>query len=918
VGWGLSRAVETVAIDKFLDAITDAAAGLVIEGEAGIGKTTLWLSATEQARAGGFRVLSARPGPQEVSLTYGALADLVADVEPSALGDLPEAQRKALEPILLGGEPYAGANERLFGAAFVSLLERLAHLSPVVVAVDDAQWLDTSSEAVLAFAARRVTGRVGILATVRSGAEYSHAASWVELTHAHKVDRVGVTPLSLGAVHALVAARLGRSLPRPTMTRIHALSRGNPLYALELARMMAGDPHGPNDRLPASLATLVQSRIERMDQPVQDALLAAAAAAVPTVEKIAAACGADTDFVVDLLEEAEAAGVVDIVGNRIEFTHPLLATGVYADARPARRRAVHRKLAIIVEEPELKARHMALAATTGDTATLEALDAAAVITRTKGAPAAAAELMDLAIGLGGDTPIRRIQSADNHFRAGNVIKARTVLEPAVGLLESGVLRAIALMLLAGLCIYTDGFIQAAEYLQDALKHAGDHPRLTVQTLLMLSFAQINADRLDEALHNAQRAATEAEPLDVPSLTSQVLSMLTMLKAVRGDGIDEAGMQRAQELEDPSVEVPIVFRASANNAQLLAWKGDLDAAHALMSEVRRSCEECGAEDQLLVVAVHSVLIELWRGNLADAAVLAQDASERAEQVGGDNSLLIAMTVQTAAAAYQGRERDARDYGRRALEAAARCGSDRVGLWPTMMLGFLEVSLGRYEDALDTLKPLVTWFREDPRCTEIAHATFIPDAVEAMVALGCIDEAEPLTAAMEQNGAHFDRPWMLAVGARCRAMILAARGDVAAATESAQRAMTEHGRLPMPFERARTQLLLGQLQRRSRQREAASATFREAQRAFEKIGAAPWAARANAERERAKSAWSRDLALSPSEQRIAESAASGMTNKQIAAALFITEKTVEANMTRIYRKLGIRARAELGWHLKRGNG
>jgi len=909
----LSRAVESAAIDRFFDALTRGAAGLVIEGEAGIGKTVLWTSALEQARSRGFRVLSARPGPQEVSLTYAVLSDLLAGVESTALTGLPEPQRKALEPILLGGEPYPHGNERLFGAAVVSLLERLADSAPVVVAVDDVQWLDTSSRTALAFATRRMTGRIGILATVRSDAEYADAASWLELTNADAVDRVRVSALSLGAVHALVSARLGRALPRPTMTRIHTMSGGNPLYAMELARMMAADPDRSHERWPASLSQLVRTRIGHMDRRLQDALLAAAAAAVPTVERVAAACEVDAGSVVELLEEAESAGVVGIVGNQIEFTHPLLANGVYADAQPARRRAMHRKLAAVVDEPELKARHMALAATSGDSATLEALDAAAVITRAKGAPAAAAELVDLAMALGGDTAPRRIQAADNHFRAGNVIKARTVLEPTISVVDPGVLRAIALILLAGLCIYTDGFIQAAEYLERALDDTRDHPSLTVQALLMLSFAQLNAGQRDDALRNARRAAKEAEPLDIPSLTSQVLSMLVMLKCVSGDGIDEAAMQRAQELEDPSIGVPIVFRASANNAQLLAWKGDLDAAHALMTDVRRQSEECGAEDELLVVAVHSVLIELWRGQLAQAAVLAQDAAERAEQVGGDNSLLIAMTVQTAAAAYQGRERDARDYGRRALEAAARCGSDRVGLWPRMMLGFLEVSLGRYAEALDTLAPLLSWFCAEPACTEIIHATFIPDAVEAMVALGRLDQAEPLVAALEENGARLDRPWMLAVGARCRAMIFAARGDVAAATESAHRAMTEHDRLAMPFERARTQLLLGQLQRRSRQKDVASTTFDEATHTFETVGATLWAARARAELERTKVAWSRDLALTPSEQRVAESAAAGMTNRQIAAALFVSEKTVEANITRIYRKLDVRSRAGLARYL-----
>jgi DNA-binding CsgD family transcriptional regulator len=196
------------------------------------------------------------------------------------------------------------------------------------------------------------------------------------------------------------------------------------------------------------------------------------------------------------------------------------------------------------------------------------------------------------------------------------------------------------------------------------------------------------------------------------------------------------------------------------------------------------------------------------------------------------------------------------------------------------------------------------------TEIMAASFVPDAVEAMVSLGRSDEAVPLIEALESNGRRLDRPWMLAVGARCRSMWLAAKGDVEAAAAKAHEAMAEHDRLPMPFERARTQLLLGQLQRRQRQKERARATLREALQSFERIGAPLWAGRAKAELARAEVVPTHDLSLTPSERRVAELAASGMTNKDVATALFISPKTVEANLVRIYRKLGIKTRAELG--------
>lgn len=254
-------------------------------------------------------------------------------------------------------------------------------------------------------------------------------------------------------------------------------------------------------------------------------------------------------------------------------------------------------------------------------------------------------------------------------------------------------------------------------------------------------------------------------------------------------------------------------------------------------------------------------------------------------------------------------DARRDLRDSIVAAQRCGSMRLAEWPATLRGFVEVSCGDYQAAVNALAPLLPLTQIFPEATEIISASFIPDAAEALIGLGRFDEAEPLVAALERNGTRLDRAWMLAVGARCRAMLLAGRGDLAAATATAERAMTEHERLPMAFERARTQLLLGQLQRRQRHRDAAAATLREALQTFEELGTTLWADRVRAELARGMSGRRRAEGLTPSEQRVADLAVSGMTNRDIAAALFISPKTVEVNLSRIYRKLGIRSRMEL---------
>jgi DNA-binding NarL/FixJ family response regulator len=493
-----------------------------------------------------------------------------------------------------------------------------------------------------------------------------------------------------------------------------------------------------------------------------------------------------------------------------------------------------------------------------------------------------------------------------------------MLENTVDTLTQSPLRAEALCVLAGVRLFDDSFVEAASLAKRALAEAAGELALRVQTLVTLSLALLNTGRFKAALRSAEEAVTDAGQLDDPRLLSQALGMRTMLQFMAGDGLDEPSLRRALELEDRDADIPVACRPSMYYAQILGWTGQLEDAHREILAVRQRCVERGEESELTYAGVHHFQIEIWRGSFTDAALVADDAMERALQLGGDFPLAAALTLRAVVAAYAGREDDARRDAGAALDPSLRCGSNLLVAWQITAVGFLEVSLGNHGKALATLEPLMAMLDVAPDATEIITASFIPDAVEALISMGRLDEAEPLVDRLERNGRTLDRAWMLAVGARCRGMVLAARGDVDAATAAVHLAIDEHQRLPMPFERARSRLLLGQLQRRQRRRGVAADTLRDTLRVFEDLDTPLWADRVRAELARATLDLSRTAELTPSEQRVAELVASGMTNRDAAVALFISPKTVEANLSRIYRKLDIHSRAELTRHIEQTRG
>ena len=504
-----SHSVESRAVADFVASAGVEPSGLLIEGEAGIGKTTLWLAGVDQARERGFRVLTARAGQAESVMAYAAVADLLSDVDSAVFDRLPELQRLAIDRVLLRAEGEGPeTNQRVTAAAFLSIIGKLSAEQPVVVAIDDLQWLDSSSQAVVAFAVKRFNGRVGLLVTERTGPSSGHGPSWRAAGRSSRPPPDSSQPVEPGR-----SANGYLPTARPKIAAAdHDPHRRN-LGRQSVLRVGTGACHGwrtsgrPQPpwhagRTCADTHRACQSRGTRHAADGGMRGRSDRRRARPRHNETA-------NRVVEVLEEPEANGIVAIDGNRVRFTHPLLARGVYTQAAPARRRRSHRALADVVTQPELRARHLALATSSPEPGTLEALDAAAKAARARGAPAAAAELLDLAIKLGGDTPARRMKAAEHHIRAGDTRRALEVLDPAIKQLPPGPKRAGARLVRAAILINTEGNGPAADVLKLALDDAKDNPLILVPVRLMLSFALTHLGRYDEALHHAAQARTES-------------------------------------------------------------------------------------------------------------------------------------------------------------------------------------------------------------------------------------------------------------------------------------------------------------------------------------------------------------------------------------------------------------------------
>src|SRR4051794_22912899 len=432
----VGRDEELTAVERLIDALEDGPAALLLEGEAGIGKTTVWNAGIEAARASGLVVLVCRGSGAEARLGYAALTDLLADVDAEPIAGLPAPQRRALSAALLRAGPAGGPppDPRAVATGFLTLLEGLAAAGrPLLLAIDELQWLDRSSAAALRFAVRRLRGPVGVLTARRTPPEPAPSDE-LRLRDPELLQTLRLGPLPDAQLHRLLRERGGRTIPPPTLRRIDRVSAGNPFVALEIARALGSDGQEGKDAFPESLRELVAARLAGLEPDVLEALLLAAALTRPRVGAIQRALGRGE--AAELLGRAEAAEIVAMTGAEVAFTHPVLAGGVYAGATGPQRRAAHRRLAAVVEGTEERARHLALAATDADPKVIATLDEAAAEARARGAPADAAELLGLAFNLGAEEPPRLITAAESHLAAGDLREAEALAGAAVNALAA--------------------------------------------------------------------------------------------------------------------------------------------------------------------------------------------------------------------------------------------------------------------------------------------------------------------------------------------------------------------------------------------------------------------------------------------------------------------------------------------------
>jgi DNA-binding CsgD family transcriptional regulator len=924
----IGRARELAAIERALDDVDDGLAGLLLEGDAGIGKTTLFEAAVAAAIERSWHVLASRPTPGDAGLSFTGLIDLFDGIDEAVLAQLPTPQRHALEVALLRREGDKAAEPGAVSVAAVRAVRALARFRPALIAIDDLQWLDLPTLRTLEFAVRRLRSEPVVLllsqrpepSTVRAprAAPPLTTRPMESLTTAlgsRAVTRLRVGPMSIQAIYELLHARLGLTLAHPALVRVHEASDGNPLFALELARaliesagrVVPGQPLPVPDRL----NDLLRQRLERLPARTRRVLLGIAAMATPDIDELRRAFALPPGPGLPAeLERAERAGLIEIRSTAVRFSHPLLASVVYATATPGEQRRLHRRLAEATDDPEAEARHLALSTLEPDETVAAVLDRASATARARGATDIAAQFAETAFAL---TPIgnggahrRALAAGLLALAAGDQARGRELFERALEAAAPGEERAEALLRLAEVADPLPAGIQLCDRaLAESDLERSLESRLHRARAGLLYFV----GNVGEAREHAEIGVRLAEAAGDTRALAMATAELGHWTFCGGGGVQRDPFDRAVDL-DPS---PGPFGPRSHLAKVLMDAGELAEARPMLERLVVEATALGDLRAAATHELHLAELEVWAGNWSAALDHA------------DESLLLRQHVDRPAApryvramalACLGREDEARTEAATGLAEAERMDDVVYRMQNLHVLGFVELAAGRYGPAHEYLGPAVDLLR--PRWNrEFGDAHFVPDEIEAVIALGDLQRARDLVDWMAVVGRATQRPWTLATGGRCRALLLAAEGDIEAASHELGWALAAHERLSMPLELGRTLLVDGIVQRRRRHRAAAQAALRRAEELFTRLGAAVWVERAEHELARIGVRSRPQRELTPVEARVAGLVAEGLTNREIAGRLFVSHKTVEATLTHVYRKLDIRARAELAALIARPN-
>ena len=905
----VGRAPELAAIDELLgDARAGASGALVLRGEPGIGKSALLAYAGEQAAD--MRLLRVRAFESEQGLPFAGLSSLLSPVA-DQLDEVPPGQRGALATAL--GLDAPGAIDRFAAyAATLSLLAAVAGERPVAVLVDDAHWLDAPSSEALIFAARRL-GHEGIAMLLASRDEEGARLDTTGLRELH------LDGLDVSGTATLLRALIGHGISAELAGGLMDVTAGNPLALCELARTLTAAQLTGAEPLPnplplgADIAAAFGRQIAALPEGTQRALVVVAAAdgaSTGTLDRALSTLGLS----LEALGPAEAAALVVIEPRIAKLRHPLVGAAVYHRADSSLRREVHAALAAALDAPGERSRrawHLAAAALGPDEAVAVELAAAGAEARGRGAPASAGNALAAAAGMTLESPRRAerlLQAADDLYVAGSVERAGALLDEARTMAE-GDPRLRARIehsrargeIVAGWPYRSQRRLRAEA--ERVLPFDGAQATaMLVDACVLLTLAGRPREMLDEM----RRIAPDAEPAGDPV---SFIAGWTRAAAELFSG-DYAEGRRLLDMAESAVRaLPLaavgVFAGSVGIVLLHCEAHE--RGHRLLADCVETAHREGLVQMMPLALAGLSDADFRLGRWAPAYATAAQSAALADDMRGDT--MNGLTRLAYVEAATGRAEECRRHGERVLEIAEERGARSMITLAGSALGLLELGLGRYEAAIERLEPTGRFTVE--RGLELPGvASWAQDLAEAYVRAGDPAAATRVLATLEQHATRSDALLAHAAVARCRGLM----ADEEEAEAHFVRALALHDQRDAPFERARTELCFGERLRRGGRRTEAREHLRRALATFDALGAQPWSERAsrelNATGERARRrAPDTSAQLTPQELQVALLVADGATNKEAAAALFVSPKTIEAHLLRVYRKLGLHSRTEL---------